>query len=191
MIGTRSALLAASLLAAAPAVAAQPSGGHYVWVPPGATLVLVPSAPATPVDFPVAQMVAQQEAMMQRMFADMDQLMATAIPDPDRMIRSVMQGVPQMSPGSGLVVTSITTGNGTCSQTITYGYPGNGSRPTVKVSSSGNACGALKGSGPFEVREPLPSPQQVVPAPMAPRHERLWTVGYPPHPVMTGVPPRT
>jgi hypothetical protein len=39
--GTPSALLAASLLVAAPAVAAQPEGGHYVWVLAGATVVLV------------------------------------------------------------------------------------------------------------------------------------------------------
>ena len=30
--------------------------------------------------------------MMDRMFADMDTLMATAMPDPEQMIRSVMQG---------------------------------------------------------------------------------------------------
>ncbi len=191
MIGTRSALLAASLLVAAPAVAAQPDGGHYVWVPPGATVVLLPSAPATPVDFPVAHMIAQQEAMMHRMFADMDSLMATAMPDPEQMIRSVMQGMPRVAPGSSVVMTSITTGNGTCSQTVTYGYPGNGGQPTVKVSSSGNACGALGTQGPIGVTQTMPSPRPVIPAPVAPRHERLWTVGYPPHPLTTGAPPRT
>ncbi len=191
MIGTRSALLAASLLAAAPAFAAQPDGGHYVWVPPGATAVLVPAAPATAIDFPVGHMIARQEALMNRMFADMDSLMATAMREPDQMIRSVMQGLPQVAPGSGIVVTSITTGRGKCSQTITYGYPGNDGVPAVKVVSSGNACGTIGSSGPMEVTEPTPVPQPTVPAPVAPRHERLWTVGYPPHPVKTGVPPRT
>ena len=186
--GTRSALLAASLLFAAPAVAAQPDGGHYVWFPAGTTLVLVPAAP---VDFPVARMIAQQEAMMHRMFADMDSLLATSLPDPDQMIRSVTQGMPQAVPGSGIVVTSISNGSGTCSQTITYGYPGDGGPPQVKVSSTGNACGTLGASGPIGVTQPVPVPGPVVPAPVKPRHERVWTVGDPPHPIRTGTPPRT
>jgi len=67
-------------------------------------------------------MIAQQAAMMDRMFADMDTLLATAMPDPDQMIRSVMQGIP---PGSDVVVTSFSTGNGdTCSQTIHQWLPG-------------------------------------------------------------------
>jgi hypothetical protein len=188
--GARGALLAASLLVAAPAVAAQPDGGHYIWVPPGVTVVLVPTVPAVPIDFPVARMIAQQEAMINRMFADMDSLLATAMPDPGRMIRSVMQGVPPAMPGSGVVVTSISTGDGTCSQTITYGYPGIGGQPTVQVSSTGNVCGTLGATGPIGVTQSVPTPQPVVPAPVGPRHERLWTVGYPPHPV-TGTPPRT
>jgi hypothetical protein len=186
--GTRSALLAASLLVAAPAFAAQPDGGHYVWVPAGAAVMVVPAAPATRIDFPVARMIAQQEAMMQRMFADMDQLMVTAIPDPEQMVRSVMQGMPQAAPGSSVVVTSISTGNGTCSQTITYDYPRNGAQPQVKVSSTGNACDALRSSAPIEVTQPMPVP--VVPQPATSRHDRLWTIGYPPHPIRTDTPPR-
>lgn len=80
---------------------------------------------------------------MNRMFAGMDSLLATAMPDPGQMIRSMMQGAPQALPGSGVVVTSISTGSGTCSQTLTYGYPANGGQPTVKVSSTGNAYSAL------------------------------------------------
>jgi hypothetical protein len=190
--GTRSALLAASLFVAAPAVAAQPDGGHYVWVPAGSTVVMLPATQATQVDFPVAHMIAQQAAMMDRMFADMDTLLATAMPDPDQMIRSVMQGIPQAAAGSDVVVTSFSTGNGdTCSQTITYGYPGNGGQPQVKVSSTGNACGAIGSDGPVGVMQTLPMPQPVAPAPVAPRHGRLWTISYPPHQVTTGTPPRT
>jgi hypothetical protein len=33
------------------AVAVPPDGGHYVWVPPGATVVLVSAVPVTPADF--------------------------------------------------------------------------------------------------------------------------------------------
>jgi hypothetical protein len=146
MIGARSALLAASLLVASPAGAAQPEAGHYVWVPAGATVVLVPSAPLTQTEFPVAHMIAQQQAMMNRMMAEMDSLMAN-MPDPQQMIRSAMQGMPQVVPGSGVVVTSISNGSGTCSQTITYGYSGNGGQPSVKISSSGNACGGAAAIG--------------------------------------------
>jgi hypothetical protein len=182
--GMRSALLAASLLlpAAAPAMAASPEAGHYVWVPPGATLVLVPATRAAPVDFPVARMIAQQDAMMQRMMADMDSLMAMPLPDPQQMIRSVMNGIPQIGPGSGVVVTSITTGNGTCTQTITYGPQPNGGAPVVKTSSSGNACGALGSSPPVGVTQPLPA---------APRQDRVWSVEYPARPVTRHTPPRT
>jgi hypothetical protein len=188
MIGAvRGGLLGATLLAAAPAVAAQPDGGHYVWVPAGATVVMLPEAAARPIDFPVARMIAQQDAMMQRMFADMDALLAMTMPGP--MIRSVTQGMPQTLPGSGVVVTSISTGSGTCSQTITYGYPGNGGAPRVQVSSTGNACGMLHAPGPIEVQQAAPPPPAVAPAPTSPR-QRLWTVGYPPHPVTTGVQPR-
>jgi hypothetical protein len=191
MVGTRSALLAAGLMIAIPAVAAQPDGGHYVWVPEGATVLLVPTAANAPAAFPVARMIAQQEAMMNRMFADMDELMATAMPDPAQMIRSVMQGMPRTAPASGIVVTSISTGRGTCSQTITYGYPANGGQPTVKVSGTGDACGAAGASGPLEVTQPAPAPQPVIPGAATPLHQRLWTIGYPPHPVTTGLSPRT
>ncbi|HEY7580460.1 MAG TPA: hypothetical protein VH855_22960 [Acetobacteraceae bacterium] len=197
MIGARSALLGAGLLLGAPAaMAATPEGGHYVWVPNGAEVIVVPHETVAPVDFPVAHMVAQQEAMMRRMFADMDSLMATALPDPDRMIRSVMSGLPQVpagSPmGSTVVVTSITTPGGTCSQTITYGSPGKGSQPVVHVSSSsGDACGTIHSSSPLTVTQPLPEPRTVAPVPARPRHERLWTVGYPPHRITPGIPPRT
>jgi hypothetical protein len=87
-----------------------------------------------------------------------------------------------------VVVTSITTPGGTCSQTITYGYPGNGRQPVVNVSSSGDACGTIHSSGPLTVTQPLPEPHTVAPAPARPRHERLWTVGYRPHRVSTGAP---
>lgn len=187
MIGTRSALLAASLSIAAPAVAAPPSGGHYIWVPAGDAVVVVPKAPARQIEFPVVDMFAQQEAMMQRMMADMDTMMAMPVPNPAQMIQSVMQGMPQVAPGSSVVMTSISTGSGTCSQTVTYNYPANGGQPVVKVINSGNACGVIHSTGPIQVTQPAPAPQPLVPQ----QRERLWTIGYPPHPVTTGTPPRT
>jgi hypothetical protein len=84
-------------------------------------------------------------------------------------------------------MTSISTGSGTCSQTITYDYPANGGQPLVKVASTGNACGVIHSTGPIQVTQPAPAPQTVSPQ----QHERLWTIGYPPHPIATGTPPRT
>src|SRR5690349_8640155 len=130
MIETRSLMLTAGLLMSGPAaMAASPDGGHYMWVPDGA-VVVVPA----PTVVPLARMIAQQEEMMQRTFADMDSLMATALRHPDQMMRSITQSMPQLPTGSTVVVTSITTPRGTCSQTITYGYPGYGREPVVHVS---------------------------------------------------------
>jgi hypothetical protein len=185
LFGACMALL--SMAPAGTAGAAQPDRGHYVYVPPGAAVVIVPGAEA--VSMPFAPVFAQQDSMMRRMIADMDQLMSMPMPDPQQMIRSVMSGMPQVAPGSSVVVTSVSTGNGTCSQTITYSYPGNGAAPVTKVSQSGNACGALGPSAQIGVTETLPAPAR--PQPVAPRHDRLWSVGYPPHPLNTHTPPRT
>ena len=97
----RSALLGACLalpfvFQAAAAGAAQPKGGHYVYVPAGATVVVLPSAElaalpnqieAVPVEFPVIGMFAQQDRMMRHMMADMDSLLATPMQDPQRLLR--------------------------------------------------------------------------------------------------------
>jgi hypothetical protein len=184
MIGTRSALLATSLLLAAPAMAAQPEGGRYVYVPAGATVVLVPAAvPAIPADFPVARLVAQQQAMMQRMMADMDALMTMPMPDPEQMIRSVTDGMPQTVAGSGIVLTQISSGTGTCSETIVYGPQGANGEPQVKVTRTGNACGAVTSSGPVGVSQTTPAPQTVPPATVTSPQDRLWHVSYPARPV--------
>jgi len=185
MIGTRSALLATGLLLAAPAMAAQPEGGRYVYIPAGATIVLLPAAsPTVPVDLPVARLVAQQQAMMQRMMADMDALMATPMPDPEQMTRSVMDGMPQALPGSGVVLTQISSSAGMCSETIVYGPPGADGQPQVKVTRTGNACGAVTANGPIGVTETTPpAPETALPATVTSPQDRLWHVSYPARPV--------
>jgi hypothetical protein len=184
MIGTRSALLATSLLLAVPAMAAQPEGGRYVYVPPGATIVLLPAAaPSVPVDFPIARLVAQQQAMMQRMMADMDALMATPMLDPDQMIRSVTDGMPQTVPGPGVVLTQVSSATRTCSETIVYGPQGANGQPQVKVTRTGNACGAISPTGPIGVTETTPATQTVPPATETTPQDRLWHVSYPARPV--------
>ena len=158
MIGTRGALLAASLFVAGPAIAATPSDGHYVWVPAGDAVVVAPKGPTRQIDFPVVDIFARQEAMMQRMMADMSAMLATPLPSPDQIMQAAMRGMPQVAPGSSVVVTTISVPGGTCSQTITYGAPSQGSQPLVKVVSTGNACGAIRATGPISVAQPAPSP---------------------------------
>ena len=116
----RAALLGATvalplILGAGVAAAAQPADGRYVYKPPGTVVMFLPARAAAdlprqifaePVDFPVVRMMAQQEAMIRHMMADMDSLMAT-LPDPQQMLRSVMDGMPQAMPGSGVVMTSL------------------------------------------------------------------------------------
>ena len=189
MIGTRSALLAASLFVAGPAIAATPSDGHYVWVPAGDAVVVVPKGPTRQIDFPVVDVFARQEAMMQRMMADMGAMMAMPLPDPDQIMQAAIRGIPQVASGSSVIVTSISIPGGTCSQTITYGAPSRGAQPVVKVVSTGNACGAIHATGPIRVAQPAPAsrPQPTVQQ----AHQRLWTIGYPSHPITTGVSPRT
>jgi hypothetical protein len=184
MIGTRSALLATSLLLAAPVMAAQPEGGRYVFVPPDATILLLPvAAPTVPADLPVARLVAQQQAMMQRMMADMDVLMATPMPDPELMMRSVMDDAPFAMSGSGVVLTHISSGAGSCSETIVYGPQGANGRQQVKVTRTGNACGAITLNGPIGVTLTAPAPQTVPPATVTSPTDRLWHVSYPARPV--------
>jgi hypothetical protein len=169
MIGTRSALLAASLFVAGPAIAATPSDGRTVWVPTGDAVVVVPRAPTRQIAFPVAR----QEAMM-----------ATPLPTPDQIMRAAMRGMPQVAPGAGVVVTSVFIPGGTCSQTIYFGVPSRGAQPVMKVVSTGNACGAIHVTGPIDADQP--APQQAVQP-----QQRLWTIGYPAHPATDGASPRT
>ena len=79
-------------LVAAPAVAAQAARGHYVWVPNGAAVVLLPADADRAGRFPVARMIAQQEAMKRARSPTSNSLMMTANADPEQMIRSVMRG---------------------------------------------------------------------------------------------------
>ena len=169
-------------------IAAQPEGGRYVYVPPGALRGVADTARpqqamVAPMDFPVARMIAQQESVMRHMMANMDSLMAT-LPDPRQMIRSIMDGMPQAVPGSAVVMTSVSSGNGTCSETITYGYPANDGRPRVKVSRTGNACGALMSSGPIGVTQTAPvRGRRFRRQPQRSPENRLWHVSYPARPV--------
>ncbi len=61
--------------------------------------------------------------------------------------------------------------DGTCHQTVTYSYLGNGTRPKVAVQKIGDACGALTPEPSHDV--PAAAPQAV------PDGSRLIQVKYP------------
>ncbi len=196
MMTSRNALLGACL--ALPLLAstgraqpAQPDGGRMIYVPPGATVVILPgsgvaaapnlAAAGTPEALPIMRLIAQQEAAMQRMMADMN-AMFPPLPDANAMLRAAF--------GSGaplnVSVMPLAGGHGVCSQSISIVDRGNGSAPIVKVSQAGDACGALGIGKPQGVNEIRPA------APALPPHgPQVLEIGYPPHPVTNGIPPRT
>jgi hypothetical protein len=179
------AILAVPFLCAAKSAgAAPPPTGRYVYVPAGATVVVLPgramaavpvNISPTPMAFPVAGMIAQQDAMMQRMIADMNAMFAMPMPDPQQFIEAAMHSMPQPGSGTGVLMTLVSSGRGVCSETITYDYPANGAKPQVHVVHSGNACGDVT----------MPGPASPVAAPIVPRAipdtapasapPRLWT----------------
>jgi hypothetical protein len=191
MMSIRNSLLGACL--ALPLVgltghaqAAQPDGGRTIYVPPGAVVLILPgltsvAAPyatsaATPETMPMMRLIAQQQAAMQRMIADMD-AMFPPMPDPSQLLRAAF--------GSDMAVAPLAGGHGMCSQSITIVERGDGSAPIVKTAQTGDACGALGIGKPQNIHE-------VPMVPVAPaRGPKVLEVGFPPHPVSTGTPPRT
>lgn len=178
------------LFAAGGANAAPPPGGHYIYVPAGATVVVLPGpapvavpvgVPMTPTAVPVASLIAQQQAMMDRMVADMNAMFSMPMPSPQQMLQAAMHGMP-MAPGNGLVLTSSGNGVGVCSETITYGFPANGGKPQVHVTRSGNACGPAAATGPADVVESPIAPHPVAPV-TRPLPTRMWTASEPAHPI--------
>jgi hypothetical protein len=99
----------------------------------------------TPSSAEIDRIAANQEAVMTRLIAR-----ARAVADTplwlvgaNPAIEAAISGAPVAGPGqvSGVVVTSMTSGAGTCSERMIYSYSGNGT-PKVSVSKSGDACPA-------------------------------------------------
>lgn len=194
----RNALLGACLAlpflcAAGSASAAPPASGHYIYIPAGATVVLLPAAVPPPVAVapmavPVASLIAEQQAMMQQMIAQMNAMFAMPMPDPQQLMQAAMRGMPQTAPGSSVMLTAVGSGNGMCSETITYAYPPNGGAPVVHVTHSGDGCGrTFNATGPAHIKG-SPAVQRGVPARPAGAQPRLWTAGDPPHLIGTDDP---
>jgi hypothetical protein len=208
----RNALLGACLalpLAAygGSAIAGPPSGPQTITVPPGAVVLILPSpigmtppaatATALPADDPLLRMVAEQNAMMRDMMAEMNAAFAqptwpfTQPIGPmqlNRTIQAAFGGLPTNVPGAGMVFTSVSGGPGVCTQQMTYVYPANGTKPQVTVTHSGNACGQLGVTGPNTVMQPVP-PQAPTAAPSHGPH--LWTISDPPQQITPNGTPRS
>jgi hypothetical protein len=188
------ACMALPLLASAgQAQTVLPNGGRMVYVPPGAAVVILPApgavaAPAmvsagAPEVTPMLQMIAQQQAAMQHMIADMN-AMFPPLPDPNAMLRAAF--------GAGgpfnVSVVPLAGGHGVCSQSVSIVARGDGSAPIVHVSQAGDACGAVGAGKPQSVDQPRPE------EPALPAHgPKVLEIGYPPHSVTPGTPrpPRT
>ena len=212
----RNALLGACLalpLAAygTAALAAPPSGPQTITVPPGAVVLILPgaaeSAPsaatatALPANDPLLRMVAEQDAMMRNMMAEMTAAFAQPTwpftqpmwpAQMNRTIQAAFGNMPTNVPGAGMVVTSFSGGPGVCSEQMTYVYPANGAKPQVTVTRSGGACGSVGvGGGARDVTQPTPAQRPELPT-LAPTHgPRLWTVSDPPQPIAPAGTPRS
>ena len=143
-------------------VAAVPNGERVYAVRPGgpaAILVMLPSPgdvltadPAlwaaqgfdvvTPPPDDIYRLAADREAAFDRLIAQA-QAMADApiwFVGPNPAIEFAMASMPRSGPGevSGVVVTSMASGTGICSERMIYSYSGNGIPPKVSVSKSGD-----------------------------------------------------
>jgi hypothetical protein len=150
----------AALVAAVPGgarvYAAGPGGpaGILVMLPgPGDVLTADPALwtaqgfdVVTPPPGEIYQVAADRDAAFERLIASA-QAMADApiwLVGQNPAIEAAMAGVPMAGPGqvSGVVVTSIASNAGSCSERMTYSYPGDVATPKVTVNKAGNACPA-------------------------------------------------
>jgi hypothetical protein len=152
----RAAALAVPAVLAGTGVMAQ----HVTIVPPAMVLVLSPSG-ATAVESParpvaLERFIADQEAMMDRMFADMDAMFA-GFPTAMRPMTIAA------APGAGAVV---------CQESISVTYGGGNAKPLVRVSHAGNGCAPSAGT-------PLSVPAETLPTAPAPEHPQILNVSEP------------
>lgn len=190
------ACLALPLLATGTALAAEPAP-RTITVPPGAVVLILPSADTTTVTQPFAgmtgpriadpmlQLIALQDAMIRTAMAQMDAPFAQPMfPPMNRMIEAALNGAPMPGQGVTTVFTSVTDGPGVCSEHVVYEYKANGGKPLVTLTRSGNACAPIGTTAPTEAAQPLSPPPAAAPA----HGPRLWTVSDPPRPIETGTP---
>jgi len=209
LFGACLALPLAGLAGSAHARSPQPE--QVIRVPAGAVVLVLPGVadpqpvvqampqpmamPAFPPDFPMLHMMAMQDAMMQQMLQQVRALdrWSMSLPGPEQIIRSATAGMPQqrIEPGTSVVTTMVSNGNGVCRETVTYRASPDGARPQVHVVRTGDQCGALHFGGSVGVGQTLPAEQAPQPntAPAAaPHHPQLWTVSDPARPIQARAP---
>ena len=125
----------------------------------------------------IAQLIADRQAALERLVVSARMLADAPIwlvgPGP-----AIEAAMPELQPGqvSGVVVTSVSSGAGSCSRTIFYSNPGTGAEPRVTVKTSGDACGA-----PSPIGE-RPAPSGVTPVPrVRPGAPRIIEASIPAH----------
>jgi hypothetical protein len=158
-------LLAAPLAVRAAELVLVNSAGEpvAVVVPVGQPMAM----PMMPAAFPMADIFAQQDAMMRRVMNEMQALQQAAF------------AAPVAGPGSTMVMSSFSSGQGSCSQTISYQAQPGGAAPIVHVQQTGNACGALPTPNPrATVPVAEPEQEQVVPKPTTPGGTRIYQIDY-------------
>jgi hypothetical protein len=109
--------------------------------------VVTPTAPE------IDRIAADQESAMTRLIAEA-QAIANApiwLVGPNPAMEAAVAALPPAGRGqvSGVVLTSTTSGAGSCSERMLYSYSGNGTAPKVSISRSGDACpgGSSVGAG--------------------------------------------
>ena len=148
-----------------------------LWADQGFDVVTAP-----PAEF--YRLAADQQAAAARLIAQARALADAPIwlVGPNPAIEAAMASMPPGGPGqvSGVVVTSTSTGAGTCSEQMVYSYSGNGAAPKVSVSKSGNACPPGSGFGPRSIG-PGTNSIEVQPQPAVRHHApRLIETSTPP-----------
>lgn len=148
----------AAILVMLPGPGDMPGADPRLWTAQGFDVVTPPSSE-------LYQLAAAQQAAATQLIAEARAMAAAPIwlIGPNPQIEAAMAAMPPAGAGqvSGVVVTSTTSGNGTCSERMIYSYPGNGEPPKVAVTKSGNACptGApfAAGANPTAVPPPMPA----------------------------------
>jgi hypothetical protein len=125
----------------------------------------------TPPPGEIYRLAADREAAFERLISSARAMadMPVWLVGANRAIEAALAGTPLAGPGqvSGIVVTSVTSNAGSCSERMTYSYAGNGTAPKITVSKLGEACPA---GSPFDAgRSPAVVPRPPAARPTEPR----------------------
>lgn len=131
--------------------------------PPLPIAVLDSPIPAAPM-LAVAQMVAEQQAMMNAMMADMGGLRMVALPGGMMApMPALMAGAAPMMPGQMVVTRVMIDGPERCQASVTYRAGANG-QPVIEAASHSSGCAAVPGMGHLLAAHPARAHAPALPA---------------------------